>query len=89
MRTLLISLSCLGAGLSACSKSTPVANHPLDTLRIDVGSEAPTLDPALVDDAAAGRIINDLFSGLVDFDQQNNWIPGMAENIELDKARTT
>ncbi len=75
--------------LSSCSRtstSESALQHPLDTLRIDVGSEAPTLDPALSEDAASGRIINDLFAGLVDFDQQNNPIPGMAAswNISAD-----
>ena len=73
----------LGLILGACSHSESTLQHPLDTLRIDVGSEAPTLDPALSEDAAAGRIINDLFAGLVDFDQQNNPIPGMAESWNL------
>ena len=74
---------CLGLILGACSHSESRLQHPLDTLRIDVGSEAPTLDPALSEDAAAGRIINDLFAGLVDFDQQNNPIPGMAESWNI------
>lgn len=75
--------------LSSCSRTSTPQNalqHPLDMLRIDVGSEAATLDPALSEDAASGRIINDLFAGLVDFDQQNNPIPGMAAswNISAD-----
>ena len=74
---------CLGLILGACSHSESTLQHPLDTLRIDVGSEAPTLDPALSEDAAAGRIINDLFAGLVDFDQQNNPIPGMVESWNI------
>ena len=74
---------CFGLILGACSHSESTLQHPLDTLRIDVGSEAPTLDPALSEDAAAGRIINDLFAGLVDFDQQNNPIPGMAESWNI------
>ncbi|TXI97591.1 MAG: hypothetical protein E6Q32_11525 [Neisseriales bacterium] len=49
--------------LTSCSRSQTASTeqHPLDMLRIDVGSEAPTLDPALSEDAASGRIINDLF----------------------------
>lgn len=74
---------CLGLILGACSHSESTLRHPLDTLRIDVGSEAPTLDPALSEAAAAGRVINDLFAGLVDFDQQNNPIPGMAESWNI------
>lgn len=73
--------------LAACSHSSN-NQHPSNILRIDVGSEAPTLDPALVEDAAAGRIINDLFAGLVDFDQQNNPIPGMAESWDISNSQT-
>ena len=33
--------------LTSCSRpqTASIEQHPLDTLRIDVGSEAPTLDP--------------------------------------------
>jgi len=86
--TLLLSLL-LGASLVNCSKQNTttenLSSHSLNILRQDVGSEAPTLDPQLVEDTASNRIAYDLFAGLVDFDQQNNPIPGMASAWEISK----
>ena len=66
--------------LTACSKSTA---HPADQLRVDVGSEVSSLDPTIAEDVNAARIIDDLFSKLVDYDQQNNVIPGLASSWEV------
>ncbi|MFN7094878.1 MAG: ABC transporter substrate-binding protein, partial [Burkholderiales bacterium] len=74
--------------ISACTKAK-VASHPKDTLRIDVGSEAPTLDPQLTEDTTSSRILFDLFAGLVDFDQQNRPISGMAKKWEISKDGKT
>ncbi len=80
----------MGALASGCSyktdKTTRELKHPMDTLRIDVGSEAPSLDPTIAEDTSSTRIMFDLFSGLLDFDQENNPIPGMASswNISTD-----
>lgn len=74
-------LICVVLGLSACSQKqqdkVPVANSA-DTLRVDVGSEIPTFDPVMAEDGYTYRVMNDLFAGLVDFDQKNRPIPGMA-----------
>lgn len=67
---------------SGCTNQKP-ATHPLDTLRIDLGGEVMTLDPALSKDSASGRVINDLYAGLADFDQQNHPIPGMASKWDI------
>jgi oligopeptide transport system substrate-binding protein len=73
--------------VSGCSKQSnqqaETEQHPLNMLRQDVGSEAPTLDPQLVEDTASNRISYDLFAGLLDFDQQNNPIPGMASSWQI------
>ncbi len=69
------------AACGGCSKSP--AKHPKDTIRIDVGSEVPTLDPTLAEDTSSTRVMYDLFAGLVDFDQHNTVIPGMAERWEI------
>lgn len=68
--------------LGSCTKkdgSTSTEN----TLRVDVGTELPTFDPALAEDGNTYRVINDLFAGLVDFDQANRPIPGMAKSWEI------
>lgn len=59
------------------------ATAPADTLSVDIGAEIPTFDPALAEDGNTYRVINDLFAGLVDFDQANRPIPGMAEKWEI------
>lgn len=65
--------------VAGCSKkSTNDSSHPANMLRIDVGSEVPTLDPTLGEDTVSARISYDLFEGLVSFDQQNNVVPGLA-----------
>lgn len=71
--------------ISACSKSgaSAVNKHPGDLIRIDVGSEVPTLDPTISEDTSSTRIAFDLFAGLVDFDQQDKIIPGMAEKWDI------
>lgn len=87
--SIIISIICVTMSVG-CSKSDPTnANHPKDTLRVDVGSETPTLDPTLAEDTASNRIMYDLFAGLVDFDQSNNVIPGMAEKWDISKDRKT
>ena len=52
--------------------------HPQDELRVDIGSEPPSLDPQLLADTSSARVTNDLFVGLVDFDQKNQLIHGLA-----------
>lgn len=67
---------------SACSNKQEVSNDA-NTLRVDIGMEPPTLDPALAEDAYTFRVVNDLFAGLIDFDQTNKPIAGMAESWEI------
>ncbi len=81
-------------GISGCSKndiettnsatqnSTSVDNDT-NQLRVDLGAEVPSLDPQLADDWAAYRVVNDLFAGLVDFDQSNKPIAGMADRWDI------
>jgi len=68
--------------LGACSKKDGSVSMD-NTLRVDVGTELPTFDPVLAEDGNTYRVINDLFAGLVDFDQSNRPIPGMAKNWEI------
>ncbi len=54
-----------------------------NTLYVDIGFEPPSLDPALAEDGYSYRIVNDLFAGLIDFDQTNRPIPGMATSWDI------
>jgi oligopeptide transport system substrate-binding protein len=62
-----------------------------NVLLVDIGMNPPTLDPAKAEDAYSFRVVNDLFSGLIDFDQKNNPILGLANKIEVsqDKRKYT
>ncbi|MBP9742103.1 MAG: peptide ABC transporter substrate-binding protein [Burkholderiales bacterium] len=75
----------LFGGCNKLSKAPSSQGGPdhKNTLIVDVGSETPTLDPQLAEDVVANRIMNDLFAGLVDYDQQNNIIPGMASSWDI------
>ena len=77
---ILISSSFLVACTKSASSVVAVNNN---TLRVDIGSEIPTFDPALAEDGYTYRVINDLFAGLLDFDQANRPIPGMASSWEI------
>ena len=68
--------------LTSCSKHSNSSNMA-DTLFVDVGSEPPNLDPLIMEDVSSARVTYDLFAGLVDFDQQNNVIPGIAKKWDI------
>lgn len=75
--------------ISACSgreesnSANLAATSPKETLRVDIGAEIPTFDPAIAEDGNTYRVTNDLFAGLIDFDQSNRPIPGMARSWEI------
>ena len=96
MRLKLLGVLVVGAigliAVSGCSKNSNSStnnSHPKDLIRVDVGSEAPTLDPILSEDTASTRITYDLFAGLVDFDQSNKIIPGLASSWDISSDRKT
>lgn len=84
----LVGFLALSSLLNACSDKKHTT-HPKDMLRIDIGAEIPTLDPQLVQDVPSARVAYDLFARLVDFDQKNNPIPGMASKWEISPDEKT
>lgn len=82
-KILVIVILGLGLILDGCSKSKQISTTSNDTLRVDVGSEIPTFDPALAEDGYTYRVMNDLYAGLVDFDQANRPIAGMASHWDI------
>ncbi|MDD3266651.1 MAG: peptide ABC transporter substrate-binding protein [Burkholderiales bacterium] len=82
IKPLLFQLSIIGAStlIYGCEHS---ATRPLDTIRIDVGAEVPSLDPTKAEDVNSVRIMYDLFAGLLDFNQKNEIIPGMAKSWDI------
>lgn len=84
--TVIITVATLGI-LSSCAKHTP--ENIADTLRVDIGNEISTLDPAKTEVAPDFRVVNDLFAGLIDWNQKNQPIPGMASSYEISKDGKT
>lgn len=84
-----ISLFTLLASLGACSdKNQQQTNSPAtsvqtvtdnNVIKIGLGSSPGSIDPTLIYDLEGKRVIDDLFAGLVDYDNSNNPIPGLAE----------
>ena len=76
---LLASLSLIT--LSACQPK--VSNHPQDTLRVDIGGDVTSFDPQKMVDSYTFRVLSDLDEGLIDMDQANRPIPGMAQSWQI------
>ena len=75
-----------GLLITSCSKKTEettTEQHPQNRLRIALSGEIPSLDPQLREDIVSTRVMYDLFAGLLDFDQQNRPIAGMAESWQI------
>ncbi len=67
-------------GITSCSKNK---QNTADTLLVDVNAEGASLDPQKAENAEEFRVTNDLFAGLVDYDQTNKPIPGMASSWDI------
>ncbi|MDD3265724.1 MAG: peptide ABC transporter substrate-binding protein [Burkholderiales bacterium] len=78
----LLILSAAVAYLPACSKKDSSTQNN-NTIYVDNGDDAPTIDPAMSSDVTSARVIYDLFAGLVDFDQKNQPIPGLAKRWDV------
>lgn len=80
--SILISLCC--AGISACNdKNTEKSEQKRDTLRIDIGGDVTSFDPQKMVDFYTFRVISDLDEGLIDIDQSDKPIAGMAKKWEI------
>lgn len=68
--------------------------HKVDKIDISsainqgVDGEPVELDPAYVDDSAGIRIANDLFAGLVDYNEKDKLVPGLASSWDITDAGT-
>lgn len=83
-----IGIAALPLLLCNCSKNDSSKNNQ-DTLLVDVGAEAGSIDPAKAEHAEELRIVNDLFTGLITFDQSNKPIPGMAKSFDISQDGKT
>lgn len=76
-------------GLVSCSYENTQNAKNNKILNIDICAEIPTVDPALSEDWNTYRIVNDLYAGLVDFNQANQPTPGMAESWDISQNHLT
>jgi oligopeptide transport system substrate-binding protein len=65
--------------LAGCNQKQ-ARNNDQTMITIDNGDDAPTIDPAQIQDTTSARVAYDLFEGLTSFDQSNQPIPGLAES---------
>lgn len=71
----------LGHAQAETAMYHPVTHEKLSSnqvFRYDIGAEAPSIDPQLVEDVSGNEIANDLFETLVLLDAEGNVIPGAA-----------
>lgn len=81
-KSLLFSLMLISTALlGACSNHNQTRQK--NTLRVDIGGEPSSLDPALAQEGTSFRVINDLFAGLLDFNQKDQPTPGMAASFDI------
>ena len=66
--------------ITSCSQNKEDITN---TLLVDVNAEPASLDPQKAENAQEFRVTNDLFAGLVDYDQTNKPIPGMASSWDI------
>ena len=52
-------------------------------LNLSIGSEPPTIDPAIATDTTSGAVIDNVFEGLTDTTPAGEVIPAMAESWEM------
>lgn len=77
------------AGCSKAKQNTPHNPHSQDVINVDLGSDVPTIDPALSQDVTSARVVYDLFAPLVDFTQRNTPIPGIAKKWVISPDKKT
>ncbi|MFZ9036136.1 MAG: peptide ABC transporter substrate-binding protein [Francisellaceae bacterium] len=65
------------------NKASPDTNIENRTLVVANDSDVPTLDPGLSNDSTSNRVIFDLFEGLINQNQQNDPVPGVAKSWDI------
>ena len=84
----------LGAALLAFSpiaelSAATVAAQEEQVLNLAIGSEPPTIDPALATDSTSGAIIKNVFEGLTAMNNEGEVLPAAAESWEVSEDGLT
>jgi ABC-type transport system substrate-binding protein len=82
---LVVPLACKQEGLAPRGRPTPGLDTPQrgGRMRIATFSDVRSLDPAITIDGLSTPMINLMFAGLVDYDDQGNIVPDLAERFEM------
>ena len=81
--------SCIAVVLAACGGTQDVADVNKDTLVVAQGADAKTLDPHATNDQPSSRVAIQIYSQLVEVDENMNLIPGLASSWKQLDERTT
>jgi oligopeptide transport system substrate-binding protein len=76
---------------STSASATPAAStsSTVQTFRMNIGSEPPTLDPGMTQDNVSGTVLNAVMEGLTQVDKDGKVIPGMAEKWTISDDNLT
>ncbi|MBE3575309.1 MAG: peptide ABC transporter substrate-binding protein [Firmicutes bacterium] len=73
----------------ALSPSFPGLAQEVSVFRTALTAEPPTLDPALATDLTSLEVINELFDGLVQFNEKAAPVPGLAKSWDVSNGGRT
>ncbi len=76
---MLVLSALLATGVVGPARAAPARQ----VLRLNLENEPPTLDPAKIDNRAAGTVSKQLFEGLVRLDRSGNAVAGVAERWQI------
>jgi oligopeptide transport system substrate-binding protein len=83
-------LCCVGlTGCQSGPKGLPVPPQAAGVVRLNLGSEPPTLDPIKVTDLSSLAVVNQLMVGLTRFNGQSEVVPGLATHWAISPDRKT
>lgn len=85
----LLTASLLTLGTAASAVAPVVHAEDEQVLELAIGSEPPTIDPALATDSTSGAIIRNVFEGLTSVDENGEVQPGVAESWEVSEDLLT
>lgn len=80
--TKLMSVACMAGLITACGNPSGTSTATGSTIIVANGADATTLDPHATNDQPSSRIFSQIYSNLVETDQDMNIVPGLAESWE-------
>ena len=88
-KVVMLGVAVLAFGPVASLSTAMVSAQEEQVLNLAIGSEPPTIDPALATDSTSGAIIKNVFEGLTAMDNAGEVLPGAAESWEVSEDGLT